>query len=51
MNRPWHGLVETSPVYLLSVYAKSEQADLSQETKNEMRKVVKAIVKAHGGVK
>ena len=36
------------PVFLLSVYAKNEQANLSKATRNEMGKLVRAIVETYG---
>ncbi len=39
----------TMPLFLLSVYGKNEQADLSQATRNEMPKVVRALVETYGG--
>ena len=36
------------PLYLFTVFGKGEQDSLSNTEKNELRKVVQAIVKSHG---
>ena len=37
------------PVFLLSVYAKNEQDNLSKATRNEMAQVVRSLVESYGG--
>jgi hypothetical protein len=36
------------PVFALTAYAKSEQADLSQKDKNDFRQLTKRMVKSYG---
>ena len=37
------------PLFLLTVFGKSEKANLSKEERNNLRKLVKIIVKNYGG--
>jgi hypothetical protein len=39
---------ERQPVFLLSAYAKNRRADLSQSERNEMKRLVSALVAGYG---
>ncbi|MDQ7075291.1 MAG: type II toxin-antitoxin system RelE/ParE family toxin [Gammaproteobacteria bacterium] len=39
---------ETVPVFLLSVFGKSEQANLSKAERNELAKIMRILVKNYG---
>ncbi len=43
----YHG--KSTPLFLLSLFGKSEKANLSKAERNELAKLVRVLAKSHGG--